>query len=95
MVSLVPYGDYTRRIFGQTCEDTSARSSQQPSVWHLYLPLGKLCERISVKWTTGYPPYDVMFLAEPVLPVDLELESWSVVHWEKVGNKADLQAAQI
>ena len=44
--------------------------------WREYLPLVLFSDRISTKRTTGFTPYEIIFGQLPVLPVDLEMDTY-------------------
>jgi hypothetical protein len=67
---------------------------EHPASWHRYLPFALFAERISVKRSTGFSPYQLIYLTEPILPVDLELDTWLMVEWDSIQSKSDLLLAR-
>ena len=63
--------------------------------WRSYLPLVLFADRISTKRTTGYSPFELILGQSPVLPVDLELETYLGIDWEKVVTTEDLLEARV
>ena len=51
-------------------------------------------DRISTKRTTGYSPYELIFGQRAVLPLDLEMESFLGIDWDKVTSTGDLLVAR-
>ena len=56
--------------------------SRAPQTWPRYLPLAMWADRISVRRSTGYSAFELVYGRDALLPVDLTLESWSIVDWE-------------
>jgi hypothetical protein len=56
--------------------------SKQPDKWVDYLPLALWADRISIRRTTGYSAFELLYGRDCLLPIDITLESWSVVDWE-------------
>ena len=63
--------------------------------WRNYLPLVLFADRISTKRTTGYSPFELVLGQSPVLPVDLEYETYLGVDWDKVKTTQDLLEARV
>lgn len=70
-------------------------SKDRPRNWHKHLPLALLAERISVKRSTGLCPYKMLYTTKPVLPVDLEHDSWLAPSRESVNNTTELLVARV
>ena len=62
--------------------------------WQVALPAVIFAYRISVKRSTGYSPYKLLYGQRPVLPVDIELNTFLGVDWWKVKTSADLIEAR-
>jgi transposase InsO family protein len=62
--------------------------------WREYLPLVLLSDRISTKRTTGFTPYEIIFGQLPVLPVDLEMDTYLGVDWLSISTTAELLEAR-
>ena len=70
--------------------------SKEPEKWPQYLPLVLWADRISVRRTTGYTAFELVYGRECLLPIDLSLTSWSVVDWEgEVKTREDLLVARM
>ena len=50
--------------------------------WPTYLPLALWADRITVRRTTGFSAFELLYGRDCLLPIDLSLPSWSVVDWE-------------
>jgi transposase InsO family protein len=53
--------------------------SKRPEEWAQYLPLALWADRVSVRRSTGYSAFELVYGRDCLLPVDFTLESWSVV----------------
>jgi len=70
--------------------------SKKPTDWVKYLPLALWADRISVRRSTGYSAFELVYGRDCLLPVDFALESWSVVDWEgEVKTREDLLTARM
>jgi transposase InsO family protein len=56
--------------------------SRAPETWVRYLHLVLWADRISVRRSTGYSAFELVYGRDGLLPVDLNLRSWSIVDWE-------------
>jgi hypothetical protein len=63
--------------------------SRAPETWSKYLSLAMWSDRISVRRSTGYSAFEMVYGRDALLPLDLSLESWSVVDWEGEVQKDD------
>ena len=62
--------------------------------WRNYLPIVLFADRISTKRTTGYSPFELVLGQSPVLPVDLEYETYLGINWSKVKTTEELLEAR-
>jgi hypothetical protein len=62
--------------------------------WREYLPLVLFSDRISTKRTTGFTPYEIIFGQLPVLPVDLEMDTYLGIDWLSISTTAELLEAR-
>ena len=70
--------------------------SKNPEEWVKYLPLALWADRVSVRRSTGYSAFELVYGRDCLLPVDFTLESWSVVDWEgEVKTREDLIMARM
>ena len=70
--------------------------SKKPEEWVKYLPLALWADRVSVRRSTGYSAFELVYGRDCLLPVDFTLESWSVVDWEgEVKTREDLIMARM
>ena len=49
-------------------------------------------DRTTVRASTGMTPYEVEYGQRPLLPIELEIPTWSVMNWDEVRTQADLVA---
>jgi hypothetical protein len=79
----------------QAIKDTLVKlCGQEGKKWRNYLPLVLFSDRISTKRTTGFSPYELVFGQPPILPIDLELETFSGINWAQVTTTQDLLLAR-
>jgi hypothetical protein len=80
----------------QALKDTLVKlCGQEGKKWRNYLPLVLFADRISTKRSTGYSPYELVFGQPPILPIDLELETFFGVDWDQVKTTQDLLQARV
>jgi len=66
--------------------------------WPKYLSLALWADRVSVRESTGYSAFELLYGRDCLLPVEFTLESWSVVDWEaevQKGCREDLLVARM
>jgi len=63
--------------------------------WHRYLPLTLWADRISVRQSTGYSAFELVYGRSCLLLIEFELSSWSTVDWEEVRTREDLIEARM
>ena len=67
--------------------------SKNPTGYDKYLPLALW---VSVRRSTGYSAFELVYGRDCLLPVEFSLESWSVVDWEgEVTTREDLLIARM
>jgi len=70
--------------------------SKNPEDWDKYLPLVLWADRVSVRRSTGYSAFELVYGRDCLLPVDFAPESWSIVDWEgEVKTREDLLVARM
>jgi hypothetical protein len=67
----------------------------KPESWPKYLSLALWADRISVRRSTGYSAFEILYGRDCLLPVELDLESWSMIDWEAVQTREDLLMARM
>src|SRR5437667_5503006 len=72
-----------------------AKYCDQPADWPKYLPLALWADRITIRRSTGYSAFELLYGRECLLPVELAIESWSVVDWEEVKSREELILARM
>jgi hypothetical protein len=60
--------------------------------WRPHFHAALMADRVTVNASTGLSPYYFLFGTHAVLPVELEVPTWSTLPWETVQNRADLLA---
>jgi hypothetical protein len=63
--------------------------------WPKYFYAALWADRMTVKKTTGYSPYQLMYGSQSVIPVELDTESWYVSNWKYPMTEKELLAARI
>ena len=64
--------------------------------WKECLPLALWADRISVRRSTGYSAFELVYGRECLLPVQISIASWCMVDWEgEVKTRKDLLVARI
>lgn len=51
-------------------------------------------DRTTVRRSTGLTPYEVEFANRPILPIEIEVPTWSVMNWDEVRTTGDLVATR-
>ncbi|MBW0506542.1 hypothetical protein O181_046257 [Austropuccinia psidii MF-1] len=62
--------------------------------WKKYLPLVTLADRISIKTSTGFSPYEIQFGQLTLLPIDIETKTFLAVEWHKISTTEELLEAR-
>ena len=66
--------------------------------WPKYLSLALWADRVSVRESTGYSAFELLYGRDCLLPVKFTLESWNIVDWEeevRMGFREDLILARM
>ena len=66
-----------------------------PGSWPKHLSLALWAHRISIRRSTGYSAFELLYGRECLLPVELMIESWQTVDWEAIKNREDLILARM
>jgi len=80
--------------FGKQFQDTLKSFGITVKVTTPYYPIVLFADRISTKRTTGYSPFELVLGQSPVLPVDLEYETYLGINWSKVKTTEELLEAR-
>ena len=72
----------------------SKMTSGGGSDWVRHLPAILWADRTTHHASTGMTPYEIEHLDRAVLPIELEVPTWSVLPWEEVQSTADLLAVR-
>ena len=60
-----------------------------------HLSLALWADRISVRRSTGYSAFELLYGRECLLPVESMIDSWQTVDWEAIGSREDLILARM
>jgi hypothetical protein len=63
--------------------------------WPRYLSLALWADRISIRRSTGYSAFELLYGRDCLLPVDLDILSWRMVNWELIKDREDLIRARM
>ena len=63
--------------------------------WIQFLSLVLWADRISVRRTTGYSAFEMVYGRDCMLPVQLSVASWNIIDWETVKTREDLILARM
>ncbi|OMJ20637.1 Transposon Tf2-6 polyprotein [Smittium culicis] len=75
----------------QTIVNTLAKYSQENnSDWEEKLNIILWAERITVKRSTGYSPYEIVFGQSCILPVEYNYKSWRTIPWSEKMSSEEL-----
>jgi len=66
-----------------------------PQKWPQYLPLALWADRVSVRRTTGYSAFTLLYGRECILPIDFSIQSWNMVVWNEIKTREDLLLARM
>ena len=69
--------------------------SDQPQEWVKHLPLALWADCISIRRSTGYSPFELVYGQECLLPIELSVESWGTIDWDEVQTREDLILARM
>jgi hypothetical protein len=58
--------------------------------WTRYLPLALWADRITVRRSTGYSAFELVYGRECLMPIQLAINSWNVIDWNSIQNREDL-----
>jgi hypothetical protein len=69
--------------------------SDAPTEWVKYLLLALWADRISVRRSTGYSAFELLYGRECLLPIEFTVQSWGMVDWEQIESREDLISARM
>jgi len=70
-------------------------SKGRRSEWFRYLPLAIWADRITVRRSTGYSAFRLLYGRDCLLPIEFELSSWATVDWDNVRTPEELLQARM
>jgi hypothetical protein len=83
------------RPIGDALSKLTACSDEPKEMWIDHLPAVLWADRITVRRTTGYSPFRLMFGQDAVLPIELENLTWNNANWiQGIDDTASLIAAR-
>lgn len=72
---------------GYTLDDTTGQAQLR---WRPHFHAAMMADRVTVNTSTGISPYFFLFGTDAVLPVELEVPTWSTLPWHEVQDRSDL-----
>jgi hypothetical protein len=72
-----------------------AKFKDRPGTWVDHLHLALWADRVSVRRSTGYTAFELLYGRDCILPVELSIASWSMVDWNDVRTREDLILARM
>jgi len=75
--------------------DNSKNRDPPITDWIRYLSLALWADRITVRRSTGYSAFELIYGRECLLPVQLSIDSWSTIDWDGVKDREDLIMARM
>jgi len=63
--------------------------------WFRYLPLVLWADRVSMRRTTGFSAFRLLYGRDCILPVEFAVSSWAMVDWNEIKTRDKLLMAQI
>ena len=67
----------------------------QQGKWYQYLPLALWADRVSIRRSTGYSAFRLLYGRDCVLPVEFAVSSWAMVNWGEIRTTEDLLMARM
>ena len=64
--------------------DALAKVSVSPGNWVSHLHTVLWADRTTIRASTGQTPYEIEYLDRPLLPIKLDVITWSVMAWDEV-----------
>lgn len=83
------------RGHGPLVEACLKMAGARKTEWHKYLPTALWADRVTTRRTTGRAPFEVLYGAAPLLPIDQEYETWLFTEWRKDMTTAELLEARM
>jgi hypothetical protein len=63
--------------------------------WVRYLPLAMWADRVTIRQSTGYSAFRLLYGQDCLLPVDFTVVSWSMIDWEELREREELLEARM
>ena len=81
----------------RAADSRQSTSNQFPPItdWTRYLALALWADRITVRRSTGYSAFELVYGRECLLPIQLAVNSWNIIDWESVEDREDLIMARM
>ena len=65
---------------------------EKPQEWPEHLHSVLWADRVTIRQSTGYSPYQLMYGQQCVLPIELGAWTWAALQWDKVRTTPELLA---
>ena len=72
-----------------------AKYCKRSNEWRGYLPLALWADRVSVRRSTGYSAFELLYERDCLLPVQFAVESWCMIDWDQVNSREELLMARM
>ncbi|KAJ5551074.1 hypothetical protein N7461_005772 [Penicillium sp. DV-2018c] len=82
--------DALSKMTGGYPEDPRSKTPKNP--WRPHFHAALLADRVTVNASTGISPYTFLYGVSPVIPIELEIPTWSTLPWHEVQDRSDLIA---
>jgi hypothetical protein len=63
--------------------------------WTWYVSLAMWADRVSVRRSTGYSAFELVYGRECLLPIQLAINSWNVINWNNIKDREKLILARM
>ena len=83
------------RGHGPILNSLAKYSEGSPENWPRHLALALWADRISIRRSSGYSAFELLYGRDCLLPVELMIESWQTVDWEAIESREDLILARM
>jgi hypothetical protein len=86
---------WSNAVMSRLLTPLKSTAGREPGDWVKHLSLALWADRISVRRSTGYSAFELVYGRECLLPVELSVASWSLIDWDSVKTRMDLIFARM